>query len=166
MFGGTYNHSLDPAGRFVLPKKFRYDLGVEFFITKGLGCLCIFSADWRNKIEGELNSLGSPLELLLNPHISRLHRHFFADMVTATADGQHRVMLTPEHRRYAGIEDDIIVCGCGNHVELWSPQALEEYKKKNDSMEDLIASGAALLASPMAKAMGNQDAGVSQTGSV
>lgn len=164
MFGGSYTHSLDPAGRFVLPKKFRYDLGETFFITKGLGCLCIFSEEWRNKLEGELNSLGGTLEMLLNPHISRLHRHFFGEMVSATADGQYRVLLTPEHRRYAGIGDDVVICGCGNHVELWSPQALEEYKKKNDSVDDLVASGAALLASPVVKALGDQDAGVSQTG--
>lgn len=165
MFGGSYTHSLDSAGRFVMPKKFRYDLGVEFFVTKGLGCLCIFGAEWRNKLESELNGLGSPLEMLLNPHVSRLHRHFFGDMVTSSADGQFRVQLTPEHRRYAGIEDDVIICGCGNHVELWSPEALEEYKKQNDRVEDLVASGAALLGSPVAGELGERDAGVSRTGS-
>ncbi|MCX6344507.1 MAG: cell division/cell wall cluster transcriptional repressor MraZ [Armatimonadetes bacterium] len=164
MFGGSFTHSLDSAGRFVLPKKFRFDLGLEFFVTKGLGCLCVFEDKWRHTLESELNGLGTPLELLLNPHISRLHRHFFGDMVTTGANDQNRMQLTPEHRRYAGIEDEVVICGCGNYIELWSPKAWEEYKKQNDSVDDLIASGAALLASPVGVATGGQDAGLSQTG--
>ena len=74
-------------------------------------------------------------------------------------DSQYRVALTPEHRRYAGIEDDIVVCGCGNYIELWSPEGLELYKQENDKVEDLIASGAAIAA---ARASGEKDAGVSQ----
>lgn len=164
MFGGSFIHSLDPAGRFVLPKKFRMELGVEFHVTKGTGCLCVFGSDWKNKLEGQLNGLGSPLELLLNPHISRLHRHFFGGMAPATTDGQNRVLLSPDHRQFAGIEDEVVICGCGNYIELWSPKALEEYNKLNDNVDDLIASGAALLASPVGKALGDRDAGVSQTG--
>ena len=164
MFGGSYTHSLDSAGRFVMPKKIRYQLGEEFIITKGLNCLCIFTSEWAGKLEDELNSLGNPLALLLNPDISRLHRHFFSEMVTAGTDSQSRVQLTPEHRRYAGIEDEVVICGCGNYVELWSPGALEEYKKQNDRVEDLVSSGAALLAARGGQSSGDADAGLSQTG--
>ena len=164
MFGGSYTHSLDSAGRFVMPKKIRYQLGEEFIITKGLGCLCVFTSDWARKLEEELNGLGNPLSLLLNPDIARLHRHFFSEMVSAGTDAQSRVQLTPEHRRYAGIDEDVVVCGCGNYVELWSPAALDLYKEKNDRVEDLISSGAALLASRGGQASGGDDAGLSQTG--
>ena len=165
MFGGSYTHSLDSSGRFVMPKKIRFQLGEEFIITKGLGCLCIFTSEWAGKLEKELNGLGNSLALLLNPDISRLHRHFFSEMVTVGTDSQSRVQLTPEHRRYAGIEDDVVICGCGNYVELWSPGALEEYKKQNDRVEDLVSSGAALLATRGGQAAGEVDAGLSQTGS-
>ncbi len=91
MFGGSYTHSLDSAGRFVMPKKFRMSLGEEFIITKGLGCLCVFPIEWKNTLEAELNKLGNPLDLLLNPNIARLHRHFFWEMVTAETDSQQRL---------------------------------------------------------------------------
>ncbi|MEN6356061.1 MAG: division/cell wall cluster transcriptional repressor MraZ [Armatimonadota bacterium] len=164
MFGGSYTHSLDTAGRFVMPKKFRYELGEEFIITKGLGCLCVFPLEWKTQLEEQLNSFGGPLELLLNPHVTRLHRHFFGEMVTAGADSQFRVQLTPEHRRYAGITDDVVVYGRGKCVELWSPQELEKYQNENDSVADLISSGAALLGATGNMGAGAQDAGVSQTG--
>ncbi|MCE5198369.1 MAG: division/cell wall cluster transcriptional repressor MraZ [Armatimonadota bacterium] len=164
MFGGSYTHSLDSAGRFVLPKKLRYELGEEFIITRGLGCLCVFPVEWKNKLEAQLNSLGSPLELLLNPHITRLHRHFFGEMVTASTDSQFRVMLTPEHRRYAGITEEVVIVGRGMCIELWSPEALAQYQSENDGIADLIASGTALLAVPINRGLGEQDAGISQTG--
>jgi MraZ protein len=159
MFGGSYLHSLDPAGRFVMPLKMRLQLGEEFVITKGIGCLCVFTKDWASKLERELNELGSPLAILLNPDIARLHRHFFNEMVFLGTDKQFRVQLTPEHRKYADIEDEVLICGCGNHVELWSPKAYDAYRQHNDNIEDLISSGAALLAR---REVGG-DAGVSQT---
>jgi len=147
-----------------MPKKFRNSLGDEFIITKGLGCLCVFPVDWRNALEEQLNKLGSPLELLLNPNIARLSRHFFWEMMTTTADSQFRVGLTPEHRRYAGIEDDLVICGCGNYVELWSPKALENYKRENDRVEDIVAAGNILLSAGGGSATGDRDAGVPSAG--
>lgn len=144
-----------------MPKKFRYELGEEFYITRGVGCLCVFTADWKQKLEAELNSLGNPLDLLLNPDIARLHRHFFWEMSSTGADSQFRVVLSAEHRRYAGIGTEVVICGCGNFIELWSPERLESYKQDNDKDEDLIASGAAVSA---ARASGDRNPGVSQTG--
>lgn len=165
VFGGSFTHNLDSAGRFVMPKRFRSSLGEDFIITRGLGCLCVFPKDYVDKkLSLEIEGLGSPLQSLLNPDIVRLTRHFFMDMVSTNADSQNRVQLTPEHRRFAGIEEDVVVCGCGNYVELWSPARLEEYRSQNDRVEDIIASGAALLSPSGGKAYGEGEAGVPQAG--
>ncbi len=166
MFGGSYTHNLDSAGRFVMPMSIRSQLGLRFYITKGVGCLCVFTEDWKNELERMLEGMGNPLQQLLNPDLARLNRHFFSGMVEAGADKQNRVQLSPEHRRYAGIGDEVIICGCGQYVELWSPEALEAYRAQNDRVEDLIASGAALLPSLSANAAGEGDAGVSHTSPV
>ena len=164
MFGGSFTHNLDSAGRFVMPKKFRYSLGEDFVITRGLGCLCVFTRDFMDKeLSRELGQLGTPLQSLLNPDIVRLTRHFFMDMALTSADSQNRVPLTPEHRRFAGIEDDIVICGCGGYIELWSPEALATYKK-DDTVDNIIASGERLLTAIGRKAPGEADAGVSQAG--
>jgi MraZ protein len=165
VFTGSFRHTLDSAGRFVMPKRFRYSLGQEFVITKGLGCLCVFPTDFVNKILAPgLEALGSGLEALLNPDIVRLTRHYFSNMEITRGDNQNRVPLTPEHRRYAGIEDEVVICGCGNYIEIWSPQALQEYEEQNDRVEDLIASGAALRCRMNSQASTEQNAGVSSAG--
>lgn len=163
MFGGSFTHSLDSVGRFVMPKRFRSELGLEFIITKGLGCLCVFHKDYVSKyLEPELEGLGTPLEALLNPDIARLNRHFFSEMVTQKLDGQNRVQLTPEHRRYAQIGEEVVICGCRNFVELWSPDVLAEYQASEERVEDLVRAGAALIVPK--RASGDSSVGVSPPG--
>lgn len=161
MYSGTYRHNLDSAGRFVMPQELRSSLGMEFYITKGLGCLWVFTEDWIHDVRRELEFEGSKLAQLLSPDISRLHYHFFSGLTKATTDKQNRVQLSFEHRRYAGISDDVVICGCGNYISLWSPEALEKYEASNGQVDQLIQSGQALL---HAAAPGEDDAGVSPAG--
>ena len=160
MFGGTYTHSLDTAGRFVMPQVFRTSLGPEFYITKGVGCLCVFTEEYARGVEEQLRSLGSPLEILLNPDIARLHRHFFSDMVKTKTDSKNRTLLPPEHRKYSGIDTELTICGCGQYIELWSPEALEAYRTDNECTDKLILAGSALLSN----LKGSSDVGISSTG--
>lgn len=165
MFGGSFSHSLDTVGRFVMPKRFRSSLGEDFIITRGLGCLCVFPRDYVDKtLALELGGLGTPLQSILNPDIVRLTRHFFMDMVQTNADSQNRVQLTPEHRKFAGIDSELVICGCGEYVELWAPQALEKYKKENGDADRIIASAEALIPMSVDRGVGERDAGVSQAG--
>ncbi len=172
VYGGSYNHSLDSAGRFVMPKAFRTNLGGDFVITRGLGCLRIFPQVYVNKkLAEELGGLGTPLQSLFNPEIVRLTRHFYMDMVLANTDSQNRVQLSSEHRKYAGIETDLVICGCGEYVELWNPEALEKYKDENIDPEQIIAAAESLIPrnQPIPAGApsgdGESDAGVSQPGS-
>ena len=128
-----------------MPLDLRNSLGTRFWITKGLGCLCVFPDEWKLKVQQELDALASPLAQLLNPEVARLHRHFFSGMAETVTDKQNRVQLTPEHRRYADIGEDVVICGCGEYIELWSPGALAEYEKNDGKVEDLIHSGKTLL---------------------
>ena len=161
MFAGSFRHNLDTAGRFVMPQDMRNSLGTRFYITKGLNCLWVFTDEWIHDVKRELEFKGSKLAQLLSPEISRLHYHFFSGLTDATTDKQNRVQLSPEHRRYAGISEDVVICGCGNYVALWSPDALDAYERNNGQVEQLIESGQALL-SPAAA--GDDDAGISPAG--
>jgi len=166
LFGGSFRHTLDTAGRFIMPKRFRSLLGEDFWITKGLGCLCVFTKEYVDKtLTAEIEGLGGALQSLLNPDILRLTRHYFSNMQPGKADTQSRVQLTPEHRKYAGIEEEVVIRGCGSYIELWSPAALEQYEAENDRVEDIFASAAALLPPAGAKAPGVSNAGVPSAGS-
>ncbi len=164
LFGGTYTHTLDNTGRFILPRSIRSSVGVEFYITKGVGCLLVLSEPFANQLRQQLLTLaGDALTILLNPEISRIQRHFFSEMVHTKADNQNRVQLTPEHRRYAGImsDGDLVVCGCGSYAEIWAPDRLAIYRKENEDPNSLIAAGLTLMNPNASQDAGEEDAGIS-----
>jgi len=165
MFGGSFEHSLDAAGRFVMPARFRLHLGETFVVTKGIGCIAVFTRETANKLDEELNQVGNMLSLLLDPNVSALHRHFFSGMVEIGADKQFRVQLSPELRRYAGIQNEIVIRGCGKFIELWNPQLLEMYEQKNAQVENLISAGSAILGHIAEQQPTEQDADAPQAGS-
>lgn len=165
LFGGSFTHTLDNAGRFIMPKRFRSSLGESFWITKGLGCLCVFTSEFVDKtLSAKLDGLGDALQALTNPHILRLTRLYYSNMQPTKADNQSRVPLVPEHREFAGIQDEVVIRGCGSYIELWSPAALADYEKNNSRVEDIIASAAALLPPAGANRTGGENAGLPQTG--
>lgn len=164
MYRGSYVHNLDSAGRVTLPKAVRSQIGLKFYIAKGVGCLCVFDEAWKNELERQLTKMGSPLQQLLNPDVARLNRHFFSGMQEVSIDGQNRVQLSPEHRRYAGITDEVVICGCGQYVEMWEPEALAVYWRTQGRVEDLVASGVELLPRKSEQAPLEKDDDVPQAG--
>lgn len=160
MFGGTYIHSLDSAGRFVMPLNFRTSLGPDFYITKGVGCVYVFNDVYAAEVEKQLQAMGSALQVWLNPDIARLHRHFYSDMIRTKTDSQNRLLLPPEHRKYSGVQDEVVICGCGQYIELWAPDRLESYRAENEDIDKLISSGKLLLG----PAKGVADGGISSAG--
>lgn len=148
MFTGTYTHSLDPAGRFIMPHIFRTSLGSNFFITKGINCLCVLTEHYADTMREQLQSIGTPLQIMLDPDMTRLYRHFFGEMIKTKSDSQNRVAITPEHRKYAGIQDEVAICGCGQYLEIWQPEALSIYRNEQESADKLIIAGSAVLQWP------------------
>ncbi|MDR1078585.1 MAG: hypothetical protein LBL55_08000, partial [Propionibacteriaceae bacterium] len=57
-------------------------------------------------------------------------RFLLADSENVCPDGQGRVPLTPEQRQHAHLDKEILVMGCGDHLEIWDPDVWAEYKSR------------------------------------
>lgn len=146
MFGGSFTHKLDDVGRFIIPRKFRFSLGEEFVITRGMGCLLVLTSDRFHAILQQAQGLDDPMSVLFNPEIGRLHRHLFSEMIETKVDGQGRVQLTPELRAYAGIDKDVVMIGVGDWLEIWSAENWQAYKEANLTPDQLIEAAKQALA--------------------
>lgn len=139
MFIGEYEHSLDDKGRIILPIKFRYSLGEKFYITKGLhGCLFIFPEPEWTKFNQSLSE-----QPVVNLDATRLQRFFSASAFEVTTDSQNRLAIPAVLRKYAKIEDQAVVVGAANRVEVWNPE-LWEAVNSDISPEEIAASAQAL----------------------
>lgn len=162
LFGGLTEHTLDPSGRVIIPKKLRYSLGETFVLTRGLEkCLRIFTQETIYAIKAETDKLGTPLSALFDPEILRVRRQLFGDMVEANTDGQGRMLIPPGLREYAEITNTAVLVGAGDWIEIWNPDNWADYARRELQEEKLTGAGRITDQSRE----GGANAGVSQTGS-
>ena len=57
-----------------------------------------------------------------------------------TEKTQGRVVISPALKRFAGIEKNVVIVGCGNIAEIWAAEKWEEINS-----EDNLASVAELM---------------------
>jgi MraZ protein len=123
MFIGTHDHSLDPKGRVILPRKFRDELGQDMVFTKGIErCLYLFPLAEFAAFADKLRSL--PLTERPSRDFVRV---FVAGANQETADSQGRVVIPQPLRDYAGLSKDVVVIGQLSRIELWDKGEWDRY---------------------------------------
>ncbi|CAA9586033.1 MAG: Cell division protein MraZ [uncultured Thermomicrobiales bacterium] len=125
MFLGRFAHALDAKGRLAVPARFREALAEGVVLTRGIDrCLSLYPmAAWRPLAE-KVSALP-----ITDPDARNFRRMVFAEATDLDLDGQGRILVPPELRRYAGLEREALVVGMDTAIEIWSPerwQAVEE----------------------------------------
>jgi len=118
VFLGRHAHGLDAKGRLAIPARFREELASGLVLTRGIDrCVALYPlASW--------NLLAARVEALPigDPDARTFRRLVFAEAVDLELDGQGRILVPPELRRYAALEREVVVIGVHTAVELWSPE--------------------------------------------
>lgn len=122
---GEYNHQLDAKNRMRIPAKLRKELGDEFFFAKGTdGCLFVYP---KAEVEAILEKLK---DITLGDPRQRNVRAFLKTILSVKEDDHGRLLLSPEMRAHIGLEKDdkdLVVCGAGTRVEIWSKKSYDNY---------------------------------------
>ncbi len=144
LFRGKSQRSLDPKGRLMLPPEFREvilsrcDKG-SFMLTCYDGCLVGFpKPDWDD-FENNLLLIKNPSKKLRN-----FRRLVIGNAEEMVLDKQGRVLISPAHRSYAGLDGTVELVGQLQKFEIWNPQqfsALIEEQDYDDVTAELEASG-------------------------
>ena len=116
MFFGEFEHKVDEKGRVSIPPKFRPELRNGVVLTQGVeSCITAYPlAEWK-KLADALTT-GSPTRSKLR----QLNRAIFAAAFSLDIDRQGRIALPVSLREYAEIEDEVIIAGANNYLELWN----------------------------------------------
>ncbi|MCU1489364.1 MAG: MraZ protein [Acidimicrobiaceae bacterium] len=120
-FFGRYEHALDAKGRLILPAKLRGHFDRPGFLTPHLeGCLALWTeAEFEKEIEVRLSAAEG------DPAARNEVREWSAAVFEAEIDRQGRMAVPPHLRAYAGLQQEVLVVGMINRVELWAPPAWE-----------------------------------------
>lgn len=116
-FFGRYEHTLDAKGRLILPAKLRGPFGQLGYLAPHLeGCLALWTADeFESEVTSRLESAA------LDPVSRNRVREWSAAVFEAEIDRQGRMPVPANLRAYACLEQEVLVIGMINRVELWSP---------------------------------------------
>ena len=136
MLIGSASHSIDAKGRYIVPAKFRADLGDRFVVTQGVGgCLFVFSLDQWELVSRRLAELPASDKNTLN-----FKRRFFSRAFELELDSQSRAVLPPLLRELAQIDKDVVSVGMVSRLEIWSRDRWEALEQDPELPEDEGAS--------------------------
>jgi len=137
-FKGSYEYSVDSKGRINIPARLRKyvspDANDTFVITRGYEqCLFVYPLDEWNKLEQSIRQLTTT-----NPR----HRFFMRTLLEKASesvlDGQSRISIPKELMQFAGIENDVLILGVLERIEVWNPTVYQRYvSSQADSYEDV-----------------------------
>jgi MraZ protein len=129
MFAGEFRCGVDDKGRFVLPSVFRAAFPVEdeqlaksVIILKSLDhSLWLYrTSEWEEKLTASRQHL--------DDEQSRLFMHYVvAESAPSEVDKSGRLSIPKRHREYADIENEVVLIGLYERIELWSPLRWEAY---------------------------------------
>lgn len=141
MFLGRHTHNLDAKGRLAIPARYRDALAAGVVLTRGIDrCLALYPLEaWRPLAE-KVSALP-----LTDADARNFRRMVFAEATDLGLDGQGRILIPPDLRRYAGLEREALVVGVDTSIEIWSPQRWEGVEASLESDGAAIAQRLAAL---------------------
>lgn len=138
-FKGQAAYSVDAKGRVAIPAKMRSALTPEaqgtFTLTKGFEkCIYAYPQDeWKHK-EEEYAALN-----LNNRNARHLVRMILMWAEEASLDGQGRISLPKALADYAGIGERALIIGSMDHIEIWDPNAFDDYLQEQTIDPETLA---------------------------
>lgn len=124
MFFGEFEYKIDEKGRVPVPPKFRSALREGVVLTPGLEkCITAYPLPEWKKVAATLTT-----GAVSSAKLRRLNRAVFATAFSIEVDRQGRIALPAPLRQYALIEDDVVIIGANNYLELWNKELWEAEK--------------------------------------
>ncbi len=124
VFLGEFEYRIDEKGRVPIPPKFKGELKEGVVLMPGVErCILLYTwAEWK-KLAAQLTT-GS----VTRSKLRKLNRAIFATAFRLEIDGQHRIALPVPLLEYAEFEDEVVVVGANNYLELWNKEQWEAEK--------------------------------------
>ncbi len=138
-FKGRYLYSVDEKGRVALPAKLRINLAASvkgnFVITRGFErCLYIYPQDEWNKLEQFVRSLS-----FLDAQHRFYARTLFERANDSKLDNQSRITIPPDLIKFANIDNEVLILGVLDRIEIWNLAVYEEYQKNHPDTYETVA---------------------------
>ncbi len=125
MFQGATELNLDAKGRLAIPSRHREVLQVQaegalVLTAHPHRCLLLYPRPAWEPIRSRIMAFPS-----LDAQASKLQRLLVGFAEEVNMDGAGRVLVSPELRKFAGLDKRVMMVGQGSHFEIWGLDAWE-----------------------------------------
>ncbi len=120
---GTFEHQIDSKNRIRIPNKLKGDNEPLYFTLGTLNRIFVYTESEFNAISEKINATAK----LTDAQAQKAVTFFFSTTEKLEGDAQGRMILPPLHKKYAKIDRDVVICGAGNRIEIWSKDNYEKY---------------------------------------
>ena len=122
MFQGAFEHNLDNKGRLMLPVSQRAALATGVFVTRGIDhCLWVYPRARWEQIAEKIHGVSR-----MKKNTRSFVRFFYGAAAELELDKQGRVLIPAYLREYADLEDEVVVVGAEDHLEVWNAAAFRQ----------------------------------------
>lgn len=138
-FKGSYEYSVDSKGRVNIPARMRKYVSPEandtFVITRGYEkCLFVYPNDEWIKFEQSVRELSTT-----NPKHRFFARTLLERATDSQLDAQSRITIPKDLLQFASIENEVLILGVLERIELWNPSLYKEYQKSQAETYENVA---------------------------
>jgi MraZ protein len=132
---GTYPRTLDEKNRLVFPKRIREQLrepGQErpdrLYLSPGPDkCLWIYPVGGIEELaRKQLNEAPAT-----DAEVRAFRRLFFAETEWVDMDRSGRILIPDRLKQFAGLENEVVLIGVIDHLELWDGPRWQRYVADN-----------------------------------
>lgn len=137
MFRGTYEHAMTKTGRVSIPSRFREVCRTKYsdetFVVTNFGryLLAYPLKEW-SRLEAKLSKVS-----MTESEVTAGIRYLVGSAQDCPVDNQGRVLVPPNLRERAGIENQVVLVGMMTKIELWSKETWdsEDEQKGFETLE-------------------------------
>ena len=133
MLIGQFARQIDQNGQFNIPDTFLSFLVSGSIATYGLdGNLYLFPLSYWEHLANEV------VQLSFSKEVNRSFRRFlFSSAMNLTPNKEGQIALSPQLKRFAGIEQEIMLVGVHHYIEIWNEKAWNlEHNQFTDSLSN------------------------------
>ena len=106
-----------------------------FIATRGSDpCVALYPMDEWQDLERQLLALPR-----FSPQVAALKRAFTMYAEDVKLDSQGRVVLPKHLVEYAGLQEEALICGALDHIQIWDPLEWEKHSANKPNLEALAA---------------------------
>jgi MraZ protein len=138
-FKGSFTYSIDNKGRINIPARLRKYVSPEandtFVITRGFEhCVFVYPLDEWTTLEQTIRQLSTT-----DPKHRYYMRMLLEKASESQLDGQFRIVIPKDLLDFAKIDNEVLIIGVLERIEVWDPKVYEEYQKTQSESYESVA---------------------------